>query len=70
MLYEQFDGGASEQNLNYDKDHFTTNYPGPISNHKDLCEEDTNHENLYGTGTLKGQESEYIDQYVEQRRNA
>ena len=29
-----------------------------------LCETDAPRENLYGTGTIKGLESEYIDQYL------
>jgi hypothetical protein len=69
LLYEQFDGGASEAQLRYGADHFTALHPGPMTSRADLCEEDTSHENLFGTGTVKGQEAEYIDQYVEQRRN-
>lgn len=69
LLFEQFDAGASEAQLKYDKDHFTKMHPGPMTSRADLCEEDTSNENLFGTGTLKGQEAEYIDQYVEQRRN-
>ena len=29
-----------------------------------LCEDDAPRENLYGTGTIKGLEAEYIDQYL------
>ena len=53
LLYEQFDSGASESQLRYAKDHFTTQHPGPIASYQDLCEEDSSHENLYGTGTIK-----------------
>lgn len=70
MLFDQFDSGASESQLKYAKDHFTKMHPGPMTSHADLCEEDTGHENLFGTGTLKGQEAEYIDQYVEPKRDA
>lgn len=44
-------------------------HPGPMTNRADLCEEDQQNENLYGTGEIKGQEAEYIDQYVETRKN-
>lgn len=44
-------------------------HPGPITNVKDLCEVDKDHENIFGTGTLKNMEAEYLDQYVEQKRN-
>lgn len=69
LLYDQFDSGASEAQLRYAKDHFTKKHPGPMTSHADLCEEDAQNENLYGTGTLKGQEAEYIDRYVEQKRD-
>lgn len=51
-------------------DHFTKYHPGKISNNHDLIETDQNCENLYGTGTVKGFESNYIDTYVECQRNA
>lgn len=35
-----------------------------------MCEEDTSHENLYGTGTLKNQPAAYADVYIEQRKDS
>jgi len=51
--------------LQISPDHFTENHPGPIMNEKNLLEEDSEEHNLYGTGTVKGFESEYIDRFVE-----
>jgi len=45
-------------------------HPGPIACYQDLCEEDTSNENLFGTGSIKQQEAEYIDIYVEQRKDS
>ena len=65
ILHDQFKNNASEHELQYSKDHFTAMHPGPITNEKDLTEEDSENCNLYGTGKLKGLESEYIDMYVD-----
>lgn len=48
--------------------HFTQMHPGPINNDHDLCEEDKNGENLFGTGQVKGLESDYIDTYLDNAR--
>ena len=61
LLYEQFQSNRNENELEIQADHFTAKHPGPISNVKDLLEEDTEGTNIYGTGTLKGLETEYID---------
>ena len=62
LLYDQFDKGVPENQLKYNaKNHFTKLHPGPITNVKDLCEEDKGQENIYGTGTLKGMEAEFLD---------
>ena len=65
ILHDQFKNNTSENDLKMSDNHFTEMHPGPITNEKDLTEEDTEHNNLYGTGKMKGQESEYIDNYVE-----
>jgi hypothetical protein len=49
--------------------HFEKNHPGVITNDKVLVEEDKDNCNLYGTNTIKGFESEYIDVYVDYNRN-
>ena len=66
ILFDQFKQEVTENDLQVDVDHFAKNYPGPISNEQDLLEEDKDAINLYGTGTMKDMESEYIDRYVEQ----
>ena len=70
ILYDQFDNNLSEDQLKYDKEtHFTAKHPGMIMNADELCEEDKNCVNLYGTGKIKGMEAHYIDQYVENNRS-
>jgi hypothetical protein len=66
ILYDQFKKEVSESNLKIAKDHFEKNQPGVIPNEKDLLEADNDDQNLYGTGNLKGFDSEFIDRYVEQ----
>ena len=57
ILYHQFKNDVAEHNLKIDLEtHFTQNHPGLIFNDRDLCEEDKNCENLYGTGNVKGME--------------
>ena len=60
---------VAEHNLKVDPDHYIKNHPGLINNDKDLCEEDRNCENLYGTGEVKGLEQDYIDTYVDYNRS-
>ena len=57
------------QKIKIKDDHFSKYHPGKISNYHDLIETDQNCANLYGTGTAKGFESNYIDTYVECQRN-
>ena len=55
ILFEQFKNDVAEHNLKIDLDtHFTKMHPGSINNDADLCEEDKNGENLFGTGKVKG----------------
>ena len=54
ILFDQFKNNTSENNLKLGEDHFTATHPGPITNDKDLLEEDPDGNNLYGTGTMKG----------------
>lgn len=69
ILFDQFKNNLSEDKLRYKEDHFTASHPGPITNEEDLLEEDPNGNNIYGTGKMKGLESEYIDTYVDQNRS-
>ena len=65
LLFDQFSTGASEHQLKYDKaNHFSKGHPGPITN-EDILEEDKDNYNIFGTGSIKGFEHEYIDQYVD-----
>lgn len=50
-------------------DHFKENHPGPITNSKDLCEEDAQKLNLFGTNSIKGLDACYIDKYVNSNKN-
>jgi hypothetical protein len=54
ILFDQFKNNTSENDLNLKEDHFTAMHPGPITNEKDLQEDDPEGNNLYGTGTMKG----------------
>ena len=65
IMYEQF-----EQNSGFapTDDHFETKHPGVIKNKDELCEVDRDGANLYGTGTIKGLEREYIDQYLDGKK--
>jgi hypothetical protein len=66
ILFEQFKNDVNEHNLKINKEtHFTQMHPGLINNDADLCEEDKNGENLFGTGTVKGFEQDFIDTYVD-----
>jgi hypothetical protein len=66
ILYYQFKDDVAEHNLKIDLEtHFTQKHPGLINNDQELCEEDRNCENLYGTGQFKGMEQDYIDTYVD-----
>ena len=38
-------------------------------NADELCEQDQEKQNLYGTGKVKGMEAQYIDQYLESNKN-
>jgi len=38
ILHDQFKMEVTEQNLQIDDDHYEANYPGPISNERDLLE--------------------------------
>ena len=70
ILYDQFDLNISEYKLKIDKEtHFTQKHPGPMLNADELCEEDKECHNLYGTGKVKGMEAQYIDQYLETNKN-
>lgn len=40
LLYEQFNRGMSEHQLQYHDDHFTKMHPGPITNYADILEKD------------------------------
>ena len=55
----------TENDLKVSEDHFDKNQPGPITNEENLLEEDKDQMNIYGTGTMKGYENEYIDRFVE-----
>ena len=69
IAYDQFKNNANESNLKIDvKTHFTAKHPGMIQNEV-LCEEDAQNENLYGTGTIKGMEHDYVDMYVDTNRH-
>lgn len=70
ILFEQFKREATEDELEVSDDHFTKNHPGPISNEEYLLEQDSENNNLYGTGTIKGFESDFIDRYVDQQKHA
>lgn len=70
ILYDQFDQNLSENELDINLDtHFKKMHPGPMMNADELCEEDQNRQNLFGTGKVKGMESQFIDQYLEQNKN-
>lgn len=70
ILFSQFKNDVAEHNLKIDKEtHFTKNHPGLINNDADLCEEDKNCDNLYGTGEVKGFEQDFIDTYVDYNKN-
>lgn len=69
ILYDQFKADTTENDLKIGEDHFSANMPGPIMNERDCCESDQKGENLYGTGTVKGFESEYIDMYIDQNKS-
>jgi len=49
--------------------HFEEKHPGPISNKADLCEEDKEMCNLFGTGAQKDSPSQYLDMYIENERS-
>jgi hypothetical protein len=36
-----------------------------MMNAEELCEEDGNFQNLFGTGKVKGMECQFIDQYLD-----
>lgn len=66
IIYEQFKNEVPEHSLKLEQDHFTKHHPGPITNEKDVLENDQDKLNLYGTGEMKGFEKEYIDRYIDQ----
>lgn len=59
ILYDDFKNDMNEdaikQKLNVEE-HIRDNHPGQINNDKDLCEEDKDCQNVYGTGRMKGYE--------------
>jgi hypothetical protein len=62
ILFEQFDQNTSEDQLELNNEtHFTENHPGLMLNADELTEEDKNRQNIYGTGKVKGMESQFID---------
>lgn len=65
ILFDQFKKDTPHSKIKVEQNHFTKNHPGPIQNRKDLAEEDADSQNLFGTGTVKGFESEHIDIYVD-----
>ena len=65
LLYEQFNRGVNEHQLKIKEDHFSKMLPGPITNYVDVIEKDEQRYNLFGTDTIKGQEKEYIDTYID-----
>lgn len=68
VCFEQFDDGVAVDQVKIDKaTHFQAMHPGPISARDDLCEEDKNGENVFGTGALEGVgfEAEVLDAYIE-----
>lgn len=70
ILFSQFKNEVTEDNLKVDLEtHFEKNHPGVINNDKILNEEDKDKQNLYGTGEVKGLESDYIDNYIDYNRN-
>lgn len=68
-MFDEFRRELTVDQIKIAPDHFTSMHPGHISNQTDFCEEDKNGDNLYGTGTLKGMESEYIDMYCDQNKS-
>jgi hypothetical protein len=70
ILYSQFKNDISEDKLKIDvSTHFEKNHPGIINNDQVLNELDKDKQNLYGTGQVKGLESDYIDNYVDCNKN-
>jgi len=69
LLYEQFEAGTSEANLKVKPEHFTKYHPGQINNLDTLCEDDPNHDNLFGTDSQEGLAANYVDMYVENQRS-
>ena len=58
ILFDQFEANVSEDSLKLDREtHFSRMHPGPMLNADELCEEDKDCKNLYGTGKVKGQEA-------------
>ena len=71
LLYDQFDRNVPESKLVYDEHtHFSDKKPGPMNCREHLVEDDKNGENLFGTGELKGMDSEYVDTYIDTRHTA
>ena len=72
IMYDAFKRDYSEEQVkdNMSEDQFENKHPGAIMNYVDLCEEDQNQCNLYGTGSLKGCPSEYIDTYLDTNKRA
>ena len=60
ILYDQFRYGYDENKINIQEDHWAKFHPGPITN-EEFLEDDDEKVNLYGTGTDKEMQSEYID---------
>jgi len=70
ILFTQFKNEVSQDNLKIDvATHFEKFHPGVINNDSALVEDDKDNCNLYGTGQVKGMESDYIDNYVDYNRN-
>lgn len=73
VCFEQFDDGVAPDQVNIDKaTHFNEMHPGPITSRDDLCEEDKNGENVFGTGGLEGKgfEAEHLDTYIETKHTS
>ena len=61
ILFDQFKSQKGDMESGISQTHFEDMHPGPIMTASEIIEQDKNGRNLYGTGTIKGFESEYID---------
>ena len=61
ILFDQFKSQKGDMESGISPTHFEDMHPGPIMTASEIIEQDKKGRNLYGTGTIKGFESEYID---------